>query len=898
MRGDFSRIRFNPAKHYSMVLDQQGRVALDADDNERSAIDAHLRDTTNVDVIGPYGGPMGDAGFAITVPGSEILIGPGRYYVEGLQVETRSEVQYDSQPFLIQPTYSSQGLLDAVLNGSGLVTAHLSLEVWQRLVTWLDDPELVEPALGQADTTVRLQTVWRVVGSLSTAAPPPASAPTPAPPTLDPPVVDSVAKTGRSVRVKKAASTSQASLAQKAVASTSQASQVQTAAVASASASTQLESTAVSSTNPISQLTACCQSLYGVSPLPRTGSMSADTGQGNNECGCQPIVSAGYQGLENQLYRVEIHTGGTLEAATLKWSRENGSVVTQVTALSGPVVTASNLGPDVNLGFQAGQWVELSDDSCLFSQPPNQPGELYQIQSLGPGPLQVTLNAPVTGINIALNPRMRRWDQAGAGATAQGVALSSTAIQLENGIEVTFTEGQYQTGDYWTIPARTANGSIDWPAPGAPNFFQPARFIPVYCAPLACVHLNTTPNTGGSNTSQFIVDDCRLQFPPLTAVALEQAPAALHVQSVSWSNDDVMTVDTLVQQGLFVVFDNPPTCPWGGGNFQVTLEVPNNPNPLAGFEGSSGFAPKGNYPPGTDVFMRTVMPLDPPLGIIVSGNQVNWTTPKETVQFGIGFVINEDYYLYYTLNTVLNSTAPVGFARVRVRLPGEGVYGTGPNGAIYLDGSSFGQTGTRTADGSPCVSLSLPSGNSLKAYDFESWFYLAPSIVIANVVIQLMNGTSVVGSNNVTVLESDFFVGQRGSLSFEVTGSSPAVPVTAVNAVITFTYAPVAATTLSLSLVNIGATTAVGSIVTIAGSAAVNPGQLTVTVPINIVGNPGMNPSGAPNVDTVGLNVSVAGLFYSLPFGGTQPQLIVTGSQPTILRVTPIKSPFTPPDLK
>ena len=891
MRGDFSRIRFNPAKHYSMVLDQQGRVALDADDNERSAIDAHLRDTTNVDVIGPYGGPMGDAGFAITVPGSEILIGPGRYYVEGLQVETMSEVQYDSQPFLIQPTYSSQGLLDAVLNGSGLVTAHLSLEVWQRLVTWLDDPDLVEPALGQADTTVRLQTVWRVVGSLSTAAPPPASTPTPGPPTLEQPVVDSVAKTGRSARVKKAASTSQASLVQKTVASTSPASQVQTAAVASTSASTQLESTAVSSTNPISQLTACCQSLYGVTPLPRTGTMSADTGQGNNECGCQPIVSAGYQGLENQLYRVEIQTGGTLEAATFKWSRENGSVVAQVTALSGPVVTASSLGPDVNLGFQAGQWVELSDDSCLFSQPPNQPGELYQIQSLGPGPLQVTLNAPVTGINIALNARMRRWDQAGAGATAQGVALSSTAIQLENGIEVTFTEGQYQTGDYWTIPARTANGSIDWPAPGAANFFEAARFIPVYCAPLACVHLNTTPNTGGSNTSQFIVDDCRLQFPPLTAVALEQAPAALHVQSVSWSNDDVMTVDTLLQQGLFVVFDNPPTCPFGGGNFQVTLEVPFAADPLVPLEGSQGLPAPGSYPPGTDVFLRTISTLDAPLGITISGNQVNWITPEVT---GAGLLIYETYYLYFTLNTVLKSTAPLGFARMRVRLLGEGVYGTGPNGTIYLDGSSFGQTGKRTADGSPCVSLALPSGNSLKASDYESWFYLAPSIVIANAVIQLMDGTNVVGTNNVTVLEREFFVGETGSLSFEVTGSNPAVSVTAINTVITFTYPPVAATTLSLSLVNIGATTAVGSIVTIAGSAAVNPGQLTATVPINIVGNPGMNPSGAPNVDTVGLNVSVAGLFYALPFGGTQPTLIITGSQPTILRVTPITSPFKP----
>ena len=134
------------------------------------------------------------------------------------------------------------------------------------------------------------------------------------------------------------------------------------------------------------------------------------------------------------------------------------------------------------------------------------------------------------------------------------------------------------------------------------------------------------------------MDDCRLQFPPLTAVALEQAPAALHVQSVSWSNDDVMTVDTLLQQGLFVVFDNPPTCPWGGGNFQVTLEVPFAADPLVPLEGSQGLPAPGSYPPGTDVFLRTISTLDAPLGITLSGNQVNWITPEVT---GAGLLIYE-----------------------------------------------------------------------------------------------------------------------------------------------------------------------------------------------------------------------------------------------------------------
>ena len=34
MKGDFSRIRFAPSRNYTAVLQQQGRVALDADQNE------------------------------------------------------------------------------------------------------------------------------------------------------------------------------------------------------------------------------------------------------------------------------------------------------------------------------------------------------------------------------------------------------------------------------------------------------------------------------------------------------------------------------------------------------------------------------------------------------------------------------------------------------------------------------------------------------------------------------------------------------------------------------------------------------------------------------------------------------------------------------------------------
>ena len=303
--------------------------------------------------------------------------------------------------------------------------------------------------------------------------------------------------------------------------------------------------------------------------------MGADTAT-SDDCGCQPIPSAGYQGLENQLYRVEIHHAGTLETATYKWSRENGSVVARVTDLNGAKVTVSSLGPDANLGYQSGQWVELSDDRDQFAVTPNRPGNLYQILSVQHSLLQVTLTTAVTGIDTARNARMRRWDQSGATANSNGLPLSATATQLENGIEVTFHKGHYIAGDYWTIPARTASGEIEWPPCGGDNtFFQPANFIKIYAAPLACIRLRdgdfsvelqrildranlTDADLQIAFERLFLVDDCRLLFPPLTALCGGSEAAALHVQSTNWINDSIIPFDQLIANGLVVTLDQTP----------------------------------------------------------------------------------------------------------------------------------------------------------------------------------------------------------------------------------------------------------------------------------------------------------------------------------------------------
>ena len=66
MKGDFTRDTFNPRKNFTRVLRQQGRVTLDADSNEQTAILLHYLRTLTTDLIGPYAAPFDDAGFALT----------------------------------------------------------------------------------------------------------------------------------------------------------------------------------------------------------------------------------------------------------------------------------------------------------------------------------------------------------------------------------------------------------------------------------------------------------------------------------------------------------------------------------------------------------------------------------------------------------------------------------------------------------------------------------------------------------------------------------------------------------------------------------------------------------------------------------------------------------------
>jgi hypothetical protein len=154
MKGDFSRFTFDPAKRYSRVLMQQGRVQLDADWNEQVAILLERLETLSADLIGPFGGPAGKAcGFVISPTGkpNDFHIGKGRYYVDGIPCENEDDnATYLSQPF--EPA-------DKKLDGGQLIY----LDVWEEYVNAIEDEEIREIALGGPDTAGRSKIVWQVL---------------------------------------------------------------------------------------------------------------------------------------------------------------------------------------------------------------------------------------------------------------------------------------------------------------------------------------------------------------------------------------------------------------------------------------------------------------------------------------------------------------------------------------------------------------------------------------------------------------------------------------------------------------------------------------------------------------------------------------------------------------
>jgi hypothetical protein len=430
---DNSRITFNPLNDYSGVVMEQGRVQSDADWNELLSEVARRIQAGTLDTLGQAVYPA-TTPFAFQIApsttGGSVTIGRGRMYVDGILVENHglivngvlqnaswdpalAELSGSPQP----PPASDAAPLPYESQPYGMAAAFpakagdyvVYLDVWKQPTTFIEDPSLVDPAIG-VDTSGRLKTMWRV-------------------------------------------------------------------------------STMPAATG------ATCQSAAPQWPVS-AGQLSNMPATSTPSGPCCLTTGSGYTGVENQLYRVEIHNPGSPSGtgATFKWSRENASVQTTITAINpgtnsagkpASVLTVASLGRDQVLGFSAGNWVEITnqtnDDLC-------QPGTLYKIDSVTPANNTITLTTETT-ITLGSNAytRLIRWDQAGTiqtsanktytdldsvetGPLDQGfygipVPTDGTELILENGIAVSFNlapvTGSYLPMDYWTFSARVATGTFD-----------------------------------------------------------------------------------------------------------------------------------------------------------------------------------------------------------------------------------------------------------------------------------------------------------------------------------------------------------------------------------------------------------------------------------------------------
>ena len=228
---------------------------------------------------------------------------------------------------------------------------------------------------------------------------------------------------------------------------------------------------------------------------------------------CELPDEAGYRGLENQLYRVEVHSASSSQLV-LKWQRDNASTASRVLAL-GSTVQLEDMGRDDDRGFVTAPYVEITDD---YLELEHQPSDLIAVQTPDNPTRTLKLAAAPTQAQLSRRPQARRWD--GTFTIDLTSPTAGDPVVLERGVRVAITPGALRPGDYWLIAARTSNsvggGTINWlTADDGTAIPQPPEGIKHYRTGLALVDTNGAQFlTGAPN-----LRECRVLFPSLTTIA-------------------------------------------------------------------------------------------------------------------------------------------------------------------------------------------------------------------------------------------------------------------------------------------------------------------------------------------------------------------------------------------
>ncbi|MEV7612586.1 DUF6519 domain-containing protein [Streptomyces sp. NPDC089799] len=494
MSADISRVSFDPAKHYSRIVHQQGRVTLDSDANEQTAVLLHHLRTVVADLLGPTAAPLAAPGFGVarTDPPGDLAIGAGRLYIDGLLVENDTATTYLTQP---------EGYVDPETAPVPDGPFAVYLRAWEREITAVQDPSIREIALGihGPDTAARAKVVWQVaLHAFDGEDPGPGGA-------------------AEALRLWLDGLHRPAGL---------------------------MAARARHAPEPPGGPAESCVTVPGAefrgpeNQLYRVQIHTSGGGAPPGEVPELPVV--------RPRRRTPREAADRPPVATFVWSRENASVALPVARVAGPVVTLEEWGRDGHLSLDVGDMVELVDDATAVHSADDvqagPPQRVHRVLAVDLPARTVTLDAdpnaparpggsppPCVSGDPELHPHLRRWDHRPAGTADALPVVLDTWIPLEDGVAVRFTappstgtdvgdrpgrtygsdrpdrtgrtartdrtgrdqppvRAGFRRGDHWLVPARTVPGDVLWPqredgpAPVRPHgvdyHYAPLAYVP------------------------------------------------------------------------------------------------------------------------------------------------------------------------------------------------------------------------------------------------------------------------------------------------------------------------------------------------------------------------------------------------------------------------------------
>ncbi len=290
---------------------------------------------------------------------------------------------------------------------------------------------------------------------------------------------------------------------------------------------------------------------------------------------CAIPAQGGYNADENRLYRFEVHVGGNLATASIKWSRNNGSELYGVLAVTDPAQGLVNLqatpgtAPPMRLVENdlveiVTEDIDLGDDQratvILGASPSVVParrrvGRLCLVKTTNADDVvqlcDFTTKAPIdfTAVNAPPQPvRLRKWD-----GLIQSTAAPSVHT-IEDGLDVELSGSDFRALDYWQFEARRLGNNAA--SPWQIERHGPERLL----APLALFQVGANGTVPVELQHWF--DD---RFRPICELRADDI-----WYDGAKSETDADTVQEAIDE-LYVLVEK------GGGCCDFTLTAPTNP---------------------------------------------------------------------------------------------------------------------------------------------------------------------------------------------------------------------------------------------------------------------------------------------------------------------------------